>query len=442
MMNSPSTSSNLGRKFTQASLLLLSSIVVLTACGGGPGSNAVPPPPLVLTGNWQFSMAPPADGSFSGGLEGGFLVDNKGATTGSVAYSVLSGAVCNSGSATVSGTVSGQSVSLTAIAGTQTFTLTGILDLNASTMSGTYVSTAGTAPDGSICGTAQSGLQWAATLVPPLTGGIQGSFYSSNSDIADLYQHEFLVSGGLTQAANTGASSTAVTGNLSFMNTVSNSSDYPCIANAQVKGQISGNTVTLEIKGENGSTIGQVGNQAGATAPLGTVTFEPAQNAYVLHSLDGAAYAVNSPDCPATVAPPSPGDFGSICLALNSSTACAQPITFTPSALLFFSQAVGSPSMLTTTLANRSKSTLSSLTLTFTSDSDTTVYSEIDTCGSAGVPSNQSPFNLSSGQSCVVTITYIPKCSGPCPPTQSATLVLTDPLENRIFTLPISGTPP
>src|SRR5215470_1400963 len=278
MMNSPSTSSNLGRKFTQASLLLLSSIVVLTACGGGPGSNAVPPPPLVLTGNWQFSMAPPADGSFSGGLEGGFLVDNKGATTGSVAYSVLSGAVCNSGSATVSGTVSGQSVSLTAIAGTQTFTLTGILDLNASTMSGTYVSTAGTAPDGSICGTAQSGLQWAATLVPPLTGGIQGSFYSSNSDIADLYQHEFLVSGGLTQAANTGASSTAVTGNLSFMNTVSNSSDYPCIANAQVKGQISGNTVTLEIKGENGSTIGQVGNQAGATTPLGTVTFEPVQN--------------------------------------------------------------------------------------------------------------------------------------------------------------------
>src|SRR5271170_2039248 len=49
---------------------LLTVTMMLSACGGG-SSSSVPQLPLTLTGNWQFTMAPPADGSFLGGLQGG-----------------------------------------------------------------------------------------------------------------------------------------------------------------------------------------------------------------------------------------------------------------------------------------------------------------------------------------------------------------------------------
>ncbi len=258
-------------------LLLAAGILVLAACGGGE-SSSIQPIQVSLSGNWQFTMAPPADGSFQGGLDGGFLLENNGSVNGGATYSVFLPnllAPCNSGSATVTGTISGETVNLTAVAGTQTFTFAGTLNLNGTTMTGTYKSTAGTAGDGSPCGTAQTGLQWSAILVPPLTGPIQGTFHSAGG-AAGLSEQVFLVSGGLTQAANTGASSTVVTGNLSFVNAITNASDYPCFSTGRVYGQISGNSVALQITASDGTQWGLIGEPFGSLGSTGInpVTFD------------------------------------------------------------------------------------------------------------------------------------------------------------------------
>src|ERR1700680_918863 len=92
--------------------LLLASLMVLSACGGSSSSsqsqNSGP-----LSGNWQFAIT--TDNSFQGGLQSGFLLQNKSAVSGQVAYSITvpsKPGYCNSGSATVTGTVNGQNVML------------------------------------------------------------------------------------------------------------------------------------------------------------------------------------------------------------------------------------------------------------------------------------------------------------------------------------------
>src|SRR5258708_39028917 len=111
--------------------------MMLSACGGGASSGGSPPP-AVLSGNWEFAMAEqinpdPTQPSFTGGLQRGFLVQNKGSVTGTVVYSVTlqppagSGgtpAVCKRGSASISGTITGQNVTLREGAGSQTFAVT------------------------------------------------------------------------------------------------------------------------------------------------------------------------------------------------------------------------------------------------------------------------------------------------------------------------------
>ena len=235
-------------------LLLLLGTMMLSGCGGG-SSTGGSQMPLTLSGNWQFTMSPQVDQNnqvlFLGGLQGGFLLQNNGSAKGSAEYSVSFPGLlvpCNTGSAAITGTISGQDVTLTAVAGTQTFTLTGTLSPYGSTMAGTYTSTAGTAPDGSACGSAEpppgqdlSGLQWSATLVPPLTGPIRGRLLSMGGT-AGLSKRNFPVSGALTQEQNTGASSATVAGTVSV-------TGYPCFDSASVSGQISGNTVTLQFVG-------------------------------------------------------------------------------------------------------------------------------------------------------------------------------------------------
>lgn len=416
--------------------MLLLGICFLSACGGG-GNNASTNP-LTISGNWQFTMAPPPDNSFLGGLEGGFLQQSSGSVNGSLAYSVSlppgsNQPACNSGSAAVSGTVDGQIVTITAVAGTQTFSLSGTLSYNALTMDGTYDSTPGTAQDGSPCGTAQSGLQWHAVFVPELSGSIQGTVHSGGGS-AGLNEQEFLVSGSLAQAANSGASSASVTGVLNFINPLLQVSDYPCIASASLSGQISGNTVTLQILGVDESIIGQIGGSG-----LQLVTFDNTQSGYVVHSIGSPAYAVYASECGGGTLE-EPADFGNICLGLNGSTACSAPVTFAPAALMFNNQQVGTADQQTVTLTNSSKSALSNLTLVLTDDTGLGVYLETDQCGPGGAPSNGDPFNLSAGQSCVITITYTPQCGDPCSSTQTATLSLYNPNGNAIFNFPISGT--
>ena len=417
-------------------IALLVCIVVISGCGATVQSHVTPLPTATLSGNWQFTMAPPGDGSFSGGLQGGFLTQTGNSATGAVAYSVFvpSGTnACSSGSAMLTGTVTDRNVTVTAVAGNQIYTLTGTITFDASSIAGTYTSTAGTALDGSPCGTAQSGLQWSAVLVPPLTGSLQGNLHSAGGS-AGLVEQDFLVSGALTQGPANG-SSASLAGNLSFVNPVSDLTDYPCAGSTSLNGQISGNTVALQMIAGDGSTIGQIGATIGAPSILGAVTFVPGRGTYVLQAISGFAYAVYAEACGGGTIQ-SPADFGSICLALNSSIACAQPITFTPPAVVFASELEGSISIQEATLTNSSSLALNNLTISL---SGAGAFTEIDNCGTLGVPTNGQPFTLTPSQSCVIQITFMPQCTGQCPTSFSASVILNSPANGMVFTLPVVG---
>lgn len=414
-------------------LLLLAATVTLSACGGGASGGSQQS--ATLSGNWQFTMAPqtdgnPSDPTFNGGLLGGFLVLNNGLVSGQTVYSVAAAPTpsnpsplpCNSGSAPVAVTISGQKVTLTEVAGTQTYTLTGTLSSDGSTMMGTYTSTAGTASDGvTPCGYAETGSSWSAVSVPPLTGTITGSFHSTSGN-SGLDNQDFAVSGTFTQGENIGASSATITGTLSFIDPVTNLSDYPCFSVASVNGQISGNSVMLQIIGTSGLTVGQIGEPSTLLSLTGInpVTFDSVQGGNILHGLQ-PTYMVETGACPGggslgdtTLA----GDSGNICLALNSTTACQQPITLSPYAVTFPAQMLGTAATTQTiALANNSNSPLNGLTLSFTYQKGSPFggytdfnglpsFTETDACGAGGAPSQGEPFNLGSGQSCSITATF------------------------------------
>jgi hypothetical protein len=390
-------------------------------------------------------MAPPADGSFQGGLQGGFLLQPNSAATGAAAFSISlptspNPTVCNSGSAAITGTLTGQNVALTAVAGSQTFSLTGTLSFDGTTMVGTYDSTAGTAADGTPCGTAQSGLQWNAIAVPPLMGSIQGTFHSAGGP-AGLNQQDFQVSGAISQGANTGADTATVTGNLSFINVVTNLSDYPCFAGANIQGQIRGNSVFLQLTGGDGSVIGQIGPSQGSAAPA--VTFNHTQNGYALQSLAGVGYAVYAAACGGGSLQ-SPADSGNVCLAVNNTTACQPPVTLAPSVLTFPSRSIGSTSTtLAITLTNATGASVSGLTITLANHGVAADFMETDTCGLQGAASQGFPFDLISQQSCVITIAFAPleSCAAGTSASRclTATLTVAHPASDEIFTVPVTG---
>ena len=436
---------------------LLAGLLVLSACGGGSGASTQSQSGGSLAGNWQFTMTSPSDNSFQGGMQGGFLLQSKGSVTGGVTYSILlppsqpggSPTLCNSGSAPVTGSLSGQNVTLTAMAGTQTFTLTGTLSANSSTMMGTYSST-----DGQGCGTAQTGLQWSATSVPPLGGSIQGNFHSALNPT--LRDQDFPVSGTLLQGENIGASNATVTGTLNFQG-------YPCLATASVNGQISGNSVILQIIAPNGLNVGQIGAPAGSLNPS-PVNFASSSggSGSVLQGANG--YGVTTKSCPGgTLA----GDIGNVCLALGNTTGCSQPILLSPASLTFPAQQVGSaPTAQTITLTNTdpSGSTLAGLSLQFNPQSGNTSlfglsdfdglpnFTEQDTC--TNPPG--STFSLGPQQSCSITISFSPQQSCPwlpstslggvppssCPFPLAASLTVNSPASadsDKAFAIPISG---
>ncbi len=469
-------------------LLLSAVMMMLSACGssssGGSQQSAT------LSGNWQFTMATQTDGvqgdpTFSGGLQGGFFLQSNGSITGQTVYSVTSSTAtngpCNGGTAPLTITTSGQNVTITEVAGTQTFTLTGTLSSDGSSMSGNYTSTAGTAADGSVCGYAVSGpsFTWSAISVPPLTGSITGSFHSGGGTLnsSGMVNRDFPVTGSLTQGVNIGASNATVTGALSFIDPTTGVSDYPCFpgGSVSVNGQISGNTVILQLIGNDGSNDGQIGVSSSQVNFNGDdiyqVTFDSTANGYVLHSANGLAYVVNTKSCPAGANSTGEEDVGYICLAVNgTTTACQEPITLTPSAVTFPVQALGTgqTQRQVITLTNDSGSTLSGVTVSFTYDStgspfgaytdfnNLPSFAETDTCAA----SLGQPFNLSAGQSCSVVVEFSAQesCSwlpfgspqsiygaSPiyCPFPQSAIVTVnsqTTADNNKAFAVPIKGT--
>jgi hypothetical protein len=439
---------------------LLAGLMVLSACGGASSNQSQNNG--ALSGNWQFTMSPPTDQSFQGGMQGGFLLQKNGTVTGALVYAILlpaqqggSPTLCNGGSAPVTGTLSGQSVTLTAVAGTQSFTLTGTLSADNSTMMGTYTST-----DGQGCGTAQAGLEWSATSVPPLTGTIQGNFHSVLSTLnpssnTNLRNQDFPVSGFLTQGQNIGASNATVTGTLNFQG-------YPCLATASVNGQISGSSVILQIIAPNGLNVGQIGAPTGFSNPS-PVTFVSSSAGAVLEGANG--YGVTTSSCPGgTLA----GDIGDVCIGLGNSTSCMQPITLSPASITFPAQQVGSvPTTQTITLTNTSPSTspINGLSLSFNPQSGNPSpfglsdfnglpnFTEQDNCASPP----GSAFALAPQQSCLIAISFSPQQSCPwlpstvlggeppslCPFPLVASLTVNSPVSadsNTAFAVPISGT--
>jgi hypothetical protein len=449
-------------------LVLLGVILMISACGGGSGNGSQSTG--TVSGNWQFTMSSPDPNypaSTQYALQGGFLLQNNGNVSGQALYyiafdQIVNGltVVCDSGSATISGTVKGQTVTLTAVAGTQTFQLTGSLASDGLSITGGQFTTTGGTVNNQICGAATTQATpgvWSAILVPPLSGSIAGTFHS-----VALNNQEFQLTGSLQQGANIGASSATVTGSLNFINPTTLVTDYPCLSNGYVNvtGQISGNTVILQMIGSNGSQYGQIGVSAAGVAgsQLSQVTFDPMSptGTYVLHST-GHAYQISTKSC---------NDLGFICLALKNASPCQQPISLTPSALVFSPQLLvcttsvcspnelGSPTTQTITLTNNQSSgapPLTNLTLLFTpqQQSDFTGvphFSESDNCASFLASST-------GGQSCTVTITFSPQQScgwipnpgiaAACPATLSTLLTIQSPIttdNDTSFSVPVTGT--
>ncbi len=456
--------------------LIVACALVLSACGGS--SKTSSSAAGTLSGNWQFMMNSPDPNYPTGtqyGLQGGFILQSSGTVTGQALYSVafdqvVNGlpVVCNSGSATISGTISGGTVTLTAVAGVQTFQLTGTLSADGLSITNGQFTTAGGGMidqngQSAICGAATTQgtpVAWTAKLVPPLTGSVTGTFHSSA-----LQNQEFQVTGTFVQGNNIGASSANVAGSLSFLNATTQLSNYPCFSNGyvNVSGEISGNTVILQLIGTDGSEDGQIGVSVADTAGslLSPVTFDPvAPSGNVLHST-GIAYQVNTKSCTGASV-----DLGYICLALNNASPCQQPITLSPAALVFSPQflvcttavcstgQLGNPTTQTITLMNNQPTSappLTNLDLTFfaTDETDFTGipnFSEADNCSGFLASST-------SGQSCTVTVTFTPQESCPwipssgipatCPISLGALLTVTSTVTNdndTSFTVPITGT--
>jgi hypothetical protein len=424
-------------------ILLIAGVVALSSCGSKSSSD----PNLIhtLSGNWQFTEAPPGDGSFSGGLQGGFLLQNGGSVNGSALYSVAlpatpsggTATVCSSGSASVTGSLNGQNVSLTAVAGTQTFTFSGTLSFDGSTVAGTYSSTSGTDANGNPCGTAQTGLQWSAVLLPILTGPLQGSFHSAGGS-AGLADQLISVSGDLIQDPNTGGSSAGLSGVLDFTIASTGISDYPCIIRANVAGQISGETVTLQLTASDGSNIGQIGGALGSQ--LQPLNFVKASHGYILHATGGPAYAVYSPACGGGSLG-TPADFGTVCLGLSDTQDCSQPITLTPSALVFPTLVQGDDTTQNIVLTNTTNSLIVGVTIAVTNDNAPGTYSEIDDCGDQGVTTNGAPFNLLPQQACLIVVIYAPQCGTQCSADPlTGNVVVTNPANLTIYKSVLSGT--
>jgi hypothetical protein len=471
-----------------SSYLLLLTLLALTlsSCGGS-GSSAAPPGDPQVSGNWQFQMSITGTSFYSSPLQGGFLVQKNGSITGQINFAIVLPSanggiptVCNSGTATVTGTLSGQSVNLTAVVSTldqsgspstQTFALNGgaLNSGNSAIQNGTYTVSAGYASGSVACGGgAQDAGSWSASLVPPLTGGFQGFFHSTTS--TSFMNQDVAVSATFNQGPNVGAATATVTGTLLFQDPVTLQNDYACLTTATVNGTISGNSVLLQIFSSSGMVVGQIGQTPGSGNPPSAVTFDNTQGGYLLHNLSGAqsgqsggGYVVTTKSC-------SGGDSGNLCLALGSSKACSQPITLTPFALTFPAQLVGSAATSESiTLTNNSSSPLTSLGLRF-GDNDSGLFYGFPGADFNGVPnfteqdncSQNGSISLDPGSSCVITVDFSPQESCPwlpqstggtaiqgaapatCPISLTAALTVTVPSggadADNEFSIPVTGT--
>jgi hypothetical protein len=218
-----------------AILACLAVPILMTGCGSSSSQNSSSSASSGISGNWQMSLTP-AGSTSDPKYQSGFLVQSAETISGSV---IVADNPC-SGIGTVNGTVSGSDVSLVVTLSGITINLTGSVS-GQDAMSGNYtVLSSGCEWSGV---SPQTGT-WTATQIPPLSGNItagtltaQGTPYTG-------------ITGQLTQGANTGVSTAALSGTISIPG-------Y-CFTSANVVGTISGTAVALNLLDSNGTQIGEI----------------------------------------------------------------------------------------------------------------------------------------------------------------------------------------
>jgi hypothetical protein len=164
--------------------------------------------------------------------------------------------------------------------------------------------------------------------------------------------------------------------------------------------------------------------------------------------MSGMGYAFHTQTCPGAGILEA-GDFGNICIGVGNSTACSQPISLSPAALIFPPQAPGATSNLPVYVVNNTHSTLSGITVTLANASNAGVSFAIvgATCDVPGdpvaqpipLPEPSEPFDLLGGQTCTLPVSFTSSTGAAV----NATLSVTSPISadsNKVFAVPISGT--
>jgi hypothetical protein len=224
--------------------LLLSTVIATLACGGGgtPASSSEP-----LSGNWQIILTrhavPTQPLTFTG-----FLTQSGDSVSGNLILgSGFIGSGC-SGVGPVTGTVTGQNVSLNINQFGEDVSLVGTMPAgNAAPMNGAFSWLAGG------CNAFPGTGTYSAFQVTPISGSFHGTFTST---LPPPNNGTVNVVGTLTQGPNTGGSTANLTGSISVVGT-----PHFCsyLSTATVTGLISGTSVSLNLFGPDGSLIAQIG---------------------------------------------------------------------------------------------------------------------------------------------------------------------------------------
>lgn len=137
-------------------------------CGGGSGGTNLTPQNADVSGAWQGTATSSTPGLTPVIAELN-LSDNSG-TVGSTAFVVANSCVSSDANSKVSGSINGNSVTLTATYAGVTVSLSGTV--SGSTMSGNYTASGAC---GSDTGT------WTATKMPQINGNYSGNMYSNSN---------------------------------------------------------------------------------------------------------------------------------------------------------------------------------------------------------------------------------------------------------------------
>jgi hypothetical protein len=217
--------------------------LLMGSCGSGkstPSSSSSPS----LAGNWQINLVDAADAKATIS-QSGSLLQNNATVSGSLLFN---DSAC-SGVGGVQGSITGSDVSLVVNPTGSETNLTGTMSAASSPacsgsnacMDGTYITLSTGCADGK---TVPSTGMWTATLVSPLNGNITGTFTSSKGAVYSL-------TGKVSQGTNAGASSTPLSGSVSF-------GDGFCYPSANIVGSISGTAVAMNLVEPDGTQIGQI----------------------------------------------------------------------------------------------------------------------------------------------------------------------------------------